>query len=310
MEQARYAGNDPKRPKYRDVFPTPQSRDYKGKNQRANSQENNRDCLPNVVGGSLNPQFVEFLMNYPKDWTDLNKNIELTVSIPYIILVSDKNKGKINGETEKARSGEILSILQEKTISEKLPDSFGGFDCIQKKKILQSDLYGKGNEKEELDSYGCKSKGEKIEKEELSEMRSDREPASTSQRHESMEQQSGQHRNSMCNLPPEMALEPRQEGEQKDEEFQLQGLWRACAEIGHVPTSLSEIPKIWESLDDKEKDWIALRINTGNAWHSEWPGTSRLSVKTKNRANRIKGLGNAILPQIAELLFRQIKDLI
>ncbi len=371
MEQARYAGNNPKRPKYRDVFPTPcaadgsqekgprgdlisklrgwkqfptpkaqnangpgihgqggmdlqttvqifptpQSRDWKGKNQRAHLQEGNRDCLPNVIeagqaNGSLNPQFVEFLMNYPKDWTDLNKNIELTFNFPYIILVSDQNKGKINGKTEKTRSGEILSILQKNTTSEKLPNSSRGFDCIQEKKILRPGLYGRRDEKEDHNSCGGKVEIQKNEKEKLPKMRSDKRFASTSQRLESVEQRSGQYQNSMCDLSSKMALEPRQKKEQEDKEFQLQDLWQACTEIGHVPTSLSEIPKIWESLNDKEKDWIALRINTGNAWHSEWPGTPRLSIKTKNRANRIKGLGNVILPQIAELFFRILKDLI
>jgi hypothetical protein len=35
----------------------------------------------------------------------------------------------------------------------------------------------------------------------------------------------------------------------------------------------------------------------------------RLAVKSHQRVDRLKGLGNAIVPQIAELLFRQIKNL-
>ena len=52
------------------MFPTPQARDWKGKSQRANYQEENRDCLPNVIGGQLNPTWVEWLMGYPLGWTD------------------------------------------------------------------------------------------------------------------------------------------------------------------------------------------------------------------------------------------------
>jgi len=53
------------------IFPTPQSRDWKGRSQRGSDPEN-ADCLPNVVGGgSLNPTWVEYLMGWPKEWTCL-----------------------------------------------------------------------------------------------------------------------------------------------------------------------------------------------------------------------------------------------
>lgn len=51
-------------------FPTPQARDWKGKSQRASSG-NKTDCLPNAVGGQLNPYWVEWLMGWPIGWTDL-----------------------------------------------------------------------------------------------------------------------------------------------------------------------------------------------------------------------------------------------
>jgi len=49
---------------------TPQQRDWKGKSQRANFQEENRDALPNVIGGQLNPDFVEWLMGWQKGWSN------------------------------------------------------------------------------------------------------------------------------------------------------------------------------------------------------------------------------------------------
>jgi len=51
-------------------WPTPQQRDWKGKHQRVADPEN-RDCLPNAAGGQLNPQFVEWLMGYPLNYTDM-----------------------------------------------------------------------------------------------------------------------------------------------------------------------------------------------------------------------------------------------
>jgi DNA (cytosine-5)-methyltransferase 1 len=46
-----------------------------------------------------------------------------------------------------------------------------------------------------------------------------------------------------------------------------------------------------------------------NYWAVE-PDVGRLANGIPNRLDRLKGLGNAIVPQIAELLFRQIQNLI
>jgi hypothetical protein len=45
------------------------------------------------------------------------------------------------------------------------------------------------------------------------------------------------------------------------------------------------------------------------AWETE-PNIGRLATGIKGRVDRLKALGNSIVPQIAELLFRQIKDLL
>ena len=52
------------------------------------------------------------------------------------------------------------------------------------------------------------------------------------------------------------------------------------------------------------------KSDEGNArsyWQSE-PNVGRLADGVSGRVDRLKGLGNAIVPQIAELLFRQIKE--
>jgi DNA (cytosine-5)-methyltransferase 1 len=54
-------------------FPTPTTRDYKGQSGagRQERKGNPLDTLPNAVGGSLNPMWVEWLMGFPLGWTDL-----------------------------------------------------------------------------------------------------------------------------------------------------------------------------------------------------------------------------------------------
>ncbi|BBO84500.1 hypothetical protein DSCO28_50660 [Desulfosarcina ovata subsp. sediminis] len=75
MEQAKYSGNGGKRPSYKDAkFPTPAARDYRSPNKKPYSERGGGkkgEQLPNAVGGSLNPPWVEWLMGWPIGWTDL-----------------------------------------------------------------------------------------------------------------------------------------------------------------------------------------------------------------------------------------------
>ena len=88
----------------------------------------------------------------------------------------------------------------------------------------------------------------------------------------------------------------------------LQGLWGACEEIGHVPEALSALPQIWRSLSDEEKAWIGLRISTGSPWCAEWPGVPRVSAGVPARVDRLRCLGNAVVPQVAEWIGRRIME--
>lgn len=55
------------------LFPTPCARDYRGigrsRLERTGSKAG--ECLPQVVGGLLNPTWVEWLMGWPIGWTEL-----------------------------------------------------------------------------------------------------------------------------------------------------------------------------------------------------------------------------------------------
>ena len=58
-------------------FPTPQMGDYRSPNLNPGSRSESdqlpqsEHALPAVVGGSLNPTWVEWLMGYPSEWTAL-----------------------------------------------------------------------------------------------------------------------------------------------------------------------------------------------------------------------------------------------
>jgi DNA-cytosine methyltransferase len=60
------------------VYPTPTTRDYKDSTVSKSHQNRNSDSLPIKMmreakpGGKLNPNFVEFLMGYPMNWTKID----------------------------------------------------------------------------------------------------------------------------------------------------------------------------------------------------------------------------------------------
>lgn len=55
------------------LWPTPVRRDYRhpGKSRMERTGSKSGECLPQVVGGPLNPQWVEWLMGWPIGWTEL-----------------------------------------------------------------------------------------------------------------------------------------------------------------------------------------------------------------------------------------------
>ena len=55
------------------MMPTPTSRDWKDAGPNVNYEKaKKKGRLAGHSGGSLNPTWVEWLMGYPKGWTDLN----------------------------------------------------------------------------------------------------------------------------------------------------------------------------------------------------------------------------------------------
>jgi hypothetical protein len=56
------------------MWPTPAARDYRSPNKKPYSERGGGkkgEQLPNAVGGTLNPAWVEWLMGWPLGWTDL-----------------------------------------------------------------------------------------------------------------------------------------------------------------------------------------------------------------------------------------------
>jgi hypothetical protein len=167
-------------------------------------------------GGQLNPEFVQWLMNFPKGWTDL------TQSRPIY-------RKKKHGDAENSSRRKILRKLRKTAYKKTNKRKTRRSRCIFETEILRLRMY-------------------------------------------------------------------------------LQNLRRSCEEIGYVPKTLSAFYNVWRSMPYQEKNWIRIRLDSGDPWHSEWPHTPRISIKTLQRANQLKCLGNAIVPRIAMMIWQRINN--
>jgi hypothetical protein len=67
-------------PSYVQIVPTPTANDAKNNNSPSQWTENGRhsDQLNVVAGGSLNPEWVEWLMGFPIGWTDIGTESQIS----------------------------------------------------------------------------------------------------------------------------------------------------------------------------------------------------------------------------------------
>jgi hypothetical protein len=83
---------------------------------------------------------------------------------------------------------------------------------------------------------------------------------------------------------------------------------RACCEaIGIVRDASQPLVAAWLAAASKEKDWAHLAACRG-PWFSEWPAVPRASKGVESRVDRLKGLGNAVVPQITEWIGKRIVE--
>jgi len=126
-----------------------------------------------------------------------------------------------------------------------------------------------------------------------------------SHRQKSEEQFTRELADALSKLPHGLALEARQGT--LEATWQVRSLQQASATAGLLRDTQLPFQEAWLTFSDEEKDWAILAACRGR-FVAEWPGVPRVAGGIPKRVDRLKGLGNAIVPQVAEVIFRAIAN--
>ena len=127
-----------------------------------------------------------------------------------------------------------------------------------------------------------------------------------SQGQESDEQLIRQLADAMPSLPYQRALAHGENALAEASSF-LHRLRQACQASGIVRDPSESIATAWIAASGEEKNWIYMATCRGQ-WVAEWPDTPRVAHGVPKRVDRLKGLGNAVVPQIVEWIGQRILE--
>lgn len=183
--------------------------------------------------------------------------------------------GGINYDHEKeTRPGKGLPNLRECDNEETVRETAGRFRGIQEEKILQPSMYGKSAVQSRISGTICGKKTEQaIPETSVRDLRNRGESSSASQGHESIQQQQREHYDAMCEMPHKIAL----------------GYGKENAEAERINA------------------WLDRGMSAPGYWMPE-PDISRLTTKREHRKDRLRCLGNAVVPQQFYPVFRAIAE--
>ncbi len=277
------------------MWPTPAARDWKVGGCPAD-EARHTPGLPTEAGGQLNPDFVAWLMNWPRGWASL----EPLVSHAIMGCGAQFNGGQTNAEEE--RTKEALSRVRQVDDSQAIQGQTGGFGGLPAEGLLRPGVHGHRDAQRGSDRFDAAEASPEAPKAEMRTVRDDEETGYSPHGWESTQQCPRQPADIMRVLSCKVALGEWEETVERT--VGLHNLWQACWEIGVLSKALPMLQEIWRSLSDEEKGWIALRLSTGNPWCREWPGTPRVATDVANRVGQLRALGNGQVPRCAAHAFR------
>jgi len=196
----------------------------------------------------------------------LDRDRRLTTISHKRILAYVKHESDISHEAAKERSKEILRTLRDSAISKVIQWEAGGLSGISAKEILLAYLCKL--EASQIDEAWIQPEGKEAPQGKVRSVRSRNQPSCTSHRSGHFQQSCGEHPNSLQNMSRLLAL-------------------------------------------DSQKAWQGYRWSNAKTILSPWGygwevGLKRVANGIPNRVHRLKGLGNAIVPQVAAEIIRNI----
>tara|TARA_R110000737_G_scaffold327677_1_gene342034 strand:- start:135 stop:524 length:390 start_codon:yes stop_codon:yes gene_type:complete len=96
----------------------------------------------------------------------------------------------------------------------------------------------------------------------------------------------------------------------EDREAALYGLWKSLVQVKSeaMQYAPNQVEALWESLTDAQADWIIVAVAHGCFW-SEPPEVPRVAIGVPRRVDRLKQLGNAVVPQIPQVIGQFIMEI-
>src|SRR3990167_421961 len=232
----------------------------------------------------LNPCFAEKIMNFPLHWTEIS--------------LSNLNTLMGYGKNSKRRAKEEMFILQEAVSEKEVQRKIRGYEYLQGKEFLRYDMFGKETQKDIPFQRSIPEKSKTIEETKLRDLQYDKKSTYSSQERELVGQSERESSDTLRKLPFEISLEEWKKSMEKT--ICLHCMREYCEKAGYVPKALSEIKEIWESFNDEEKNWLKIHI-----------GARREAIRKENYKyrERIKALGNSVVPQVAQFVGEIILDI-
>jgi site-specific DNA-cytosine methylase len=237
----------------------------------------------------------------------LDENInELHGTVTHGMMGKTSTGGTHYAEKDDTRPSPELRVLRERIEAKNIQWQDRGQDQIFESEILREAMLWIGDGEGGGEQDNTSPSGQESLKRFLRELRYKERPPCSSHRWQRGEQQEGEYRDIVFLLSLEMALEEWEDHTEKT--VGVQNLWRACEEIGFMPKTLHEVQNSWRSMSHEDKEWCIICAGTGDRYHDCWPGVGGVSAeKISSRVARLKALGNAVVPQIPELLGRCIR---
>ena len=201
-------------------------------------------------------------------WLDGNRGLTIKSHKCILSYVIRHNQGVHNANAAQNRGREVLQKLQRETGKESIQRTAGGFGGVSAEEVLLTYLRKLEEASEELDYFSLES--EEIQEGSLRGVQWENEPTGSPHRPESRKQRTGEFADS------------------------LQALSRLLAH-------------------HSQKAWAVYRRENAsailNGWLPGWEdGFNRVAHGVPNRVDRLKSLGNAVVPQVAEWIGRKIME--